>query len=589
MNLAILWVAACVSAPSFQDRAVHESEAWLHPEPATQALRLDGRLLADRPPFPITLADLPSYRGPFTAPDSVPDMMQGEFPRIVGELDLSRGRKLMARLEELPPERYQIGVAGLPYGELFGPDPGSGLCKSPRVEYTFRHEGQRWEASLELPAGVTMLNPLQPDLSQISPECVADLDAMPFVDALAQGRCNDDADHHFWAGTECLACLESGSTWTECAAADQCHAEAPTHVRWAIDGFPEDDYGVVHATTLMCAPQIITYTILLYRLDDARPVQLQAFDYDRWVAKCFPNWDEAANDVAYVCNVGGHDTKGDMVAAGVFGRAHTIRPIGDERMLHQGRTWWSPSVQLNATFELQAMWLHYDRLGSIASPYEPVDLDGNGEHDLNDVRMSESKAWGFQPYELRPDGTDPSRLDDTYARDYIGALALKTATQYDGIPISPFITNRCAEGAWEELADGRSRCTRLGPHHLDAPVADDAYSVILQDPWSGRLARVSTPVTTLASTGLPDRTVPGGVLIDVRGSTSLAKPGWEACAWPQTFEPDLTVLDAVPGLVGPSSPLMAQTYRIGKEAPGVEQVRIGLNTSYVRDFCPEHL
>lgn len=85
------------------------------------------------------------------------------------------------------------------------------------------------------------------------------------------------------------------------------------------------------------------------------------------------------------------------------------------------------------------------------------------------------------------------------------------------------------------------------------PYADDFVLTDAESYAGGygrREIRFEMPMTTLASTGLPDRTVPGGWLVDVKGSSTLAIPDRDGCAWPQQFEPDLTAYDEVPNRFG---------------------------------------
>lgn len=71
-------------------------------------------------------------------------------------------------------------------------------------------------------------------------------------------------------------------------------------------------------------------------------------------------------------------------------------------------------------------------------------------------------AWGLNPYELRPGGTDPTNIDDTEARDWLATLALKTSTTRDGVLIVTYSQNRCAD--WQgPFDDGSYFCTATLP------------------------------------------------------------------------------------------------------------------------------
>lgn len=581
-----LGLAACApAAPDLADSPLLPGAPLSLGFDLAHPVEIPSALRARLERVPLSAHDQPLPRGAPTH-RRVPDLMQGAFPHLRGELVMTRGAELVERIEALPFERRQLGLQAMTAEELFGLDGDRPLCREPRIRSTFRHDGTPWEAELNVPTVLAMTDVLDPDVSVLDPACIDALDTEAFEQAIEDEACAGGLEHHFWSGTACRSCLEGGDTWGTCADQDHCHSEAPVHWRTRLSGLPLADYGTVQARMLACAPDLMTGVVLLYHLDDARPVELEAFDYDRWAAMCLPVWSDGAWDVTLVCNQGNLAGHGDLLGAGVLGRAHAVRPRSEERPLHQGRMWYAPTVEVAPGVVLEATWLDHGTLGNVASPAPVLDMDQDGDIDVIDALESPWQGWGLEPYRLRPDGTDPDSLDDTFARDFLGAIAIKTATRYDGVPIVPFIYNRCADGAWVSLPDGRSRCTALGPHHLDPPLVEDAAS----DAWltdDGRAASVRLPVTTLVSTGLPDRTVPGDVLIDIKGSTALAKTGWEACTWPQQFAPDLTVLDERPYQGGPPAPMVAQTYRFGREAPGEDRVRVGLNTATVRDFCPE--
>ncbi|MFT5682876.1 MAG: hypothetical protein ACI8RZ_003800 [Myxococcota bacterium] len=181
-----------------------------------------------------------------------------------------------------------------------------------------------------------------------------------------------------------------------------------------------------------------------------------------------------------------------------------------------------------------------------------------------------------------PDGTDPSILEHTMAREFLAGYALKTATTIPGIPVQPFTNNRCAESDWADLGDGRSWCETPGA--WDMAGWDDAFITWWSDPdW------YAFPMTTLISTGMPDASIPGALAPQVLGSTTLADLEWEGCAWPETFAPDvLGMYD--PTSYGSSEPYATfdgETYRFGRDDR--LDVVMALATNQRRHFCPTGL
>lgn len=95
---------------------------------------------------------------------------------------------------------------------------------------------------------------------------------------------------------------------------------------------------------------------------------------------------------------------------------------------------------------------------------------------------------GLDPHALRPGETDDSDPDATFARDYLAADALKTATTINGILISSANHSHCL--SWDGPdADGAYRCVESGPPDdwQDWLVTDANQVWILsgdRDPWS---------------------------------------------------------------------------------------------------------
>jgi hypothetical protein len=207
------------------------------------------------------------------------------------------------------------------------------------------------------------------------------------------------------------------------------------------------------------------------------------------------------------------------------------------------------------------------------------DSNGNGVEDPEDENYCFGLVgWGLNPTDLRPDGEDPTVLDDTKARDWLAAATMKFSTTRDGVFIAMHNYNRFS--AWETLPDGRELCTQL---EVPTPGwSNDAESV-----WSDSTFQQAYPfpVLTLGSTGLPDPAVPGGFVTHVAGSTALADPEWDDCTWPDTFEPDLAPIEDTPADFGGRSSTLGQTWRFGAH-PELD-LRMTLTTNQARGFCPE--
>ncbi|HND30700.1 MAG TPA: hypothetical protein PLA94_11905, partial [Myxococcota bacterium] len=163
---------------------------------------------------------------------------------------------------------------------------------------------------------------------------------------------------------------------------------------------------------------------------------------------------------------------------------------------------------------------------------------------------------------------------------YFSAFSLKMAITIIGILVNPFIRNRCEEDQWVTGADGSSYCDEPGAWS-SRDSFDDAFIA-----WWDRAAgeAMNFPIVTLASTGLPDPAIPGGLLTELRSGSSLADADWENCAWQKTFVPDrVRMYDPAPanGQEGYAS-FDGQTIRFSEHP----DLRMGLATSERRGFCP---
>jgi hypothetical protein len=289
-----------------------------------------------------------------------------------------------------------------------------------------------------------------------------------------------------------------------------------------------------------CAPAWFALGVFIYTPDEEGTIPAP-FDQDRWIGYCLPFWREDLDSFYLGCAgelLDGTDLH--TLGEGLGSRVAYLRPSGTE-----GRPWWDRTVWTSGIrFEI----------GPVSSL---ADLGG----------------WGLPPLELRPDGSDPSNPDDTFARDYVAAVVLKTSTRRNGVIVSFDNHDRCRDGAWAGPDErGRWRCTDMGP-----PTAgwSDGGAQYWTEPGSGMV--FSIPMMTLASTGLPDPDVPGGVVIHVASSPAYER--FEGWAYPHAFEPDLVPFDDVPEAAEQpgSGSLVGQTYRFGKDPQWDVRMVMGSN------------
>jgi hypothetical protein len=192
----------------------------------------------------------------------------------------------------------------------------------------------------------------------------------------------------------------------------------------------------------------------------------------------------------------------------------------------------------------------------------------------------------MNPYQLRPDGSDSSNLNDTFARDWLATLTLKTATTRDGVLINTYNHNRCQH--WEgPFENGSYRCTEVGAPfsgwHNDAAAGPAVYFGA-PGSWDEQFVQMLYfPIATIGSTGLPDPDVPGGNTVLLAGTDAVADPDWDNCDWPHHFTPDVvqfsTAMDADPS----NGALWGDTYKFGKD-PDLD-LRVVLNTNEARGYC----
>lgn len=191
--------------------------------------------------------------------------------------------------------------------------------------------------------------------------------------------------------------------------------------------------------------------------------------------------------------------------------------------------------------------------------------------------------WGYNPETLRPDGEDPSVVDHTRAREWLGAVALKNSTRINGVRVAHYNRNVCPDSDWVGR-DSKARYFCRTDSFIDLPDAPgwryDWGSFQRQD--DPEIVEVY-PRLTLAATGFMDPKILGGHLPHILGSATLADPEWENCRWPDQFEPDETANIDTLRITGYN--ITTQTYRFRKD-PNVD-IRIVMGANWRRNFCFE--
>jgi hypothetical protein len=494
------------------------------------------------------------------------------------------GEALEAALAELPARRVeQNGVAALTLDQLFGDTFHPGLCEDGILVDFVEFEGESWEMNLSVPTFMVYAGDIEPVMSSLTGSCqaaVAD-NGGDLAAAEGDGCIEDDIEQFFPDGSACRACVEgNGGDFDACVASEECYEEAPSVV-W----FEEEEgtvwYQLAQGYIFACAPDqsVLTYIAAKIGPEGELPA---AFDHEAWSYLCIPYWDEEFGGVSFTCFAGeGGPEKGDAMLEGALGRVNYMRPEGDEGPgLHSDLMYYAHDITLTNGTQLNWFWGFSDGAGVFSMPGDEPDSNGNGVYDIEDENYGFGLGgWDINPLALRPDGVDPADVDDTQARDWLGAMAVKFSTTRDGVPISTYNHNRCA--AWEgPFDDGTYRCSEMG-------LPTYGFQNDVQNTWvdSSFTQAYPMPVATLLSTGLPDPKIPGGIVTLVAGSPALADPDWDDCTWPDSFVPDLAPMEDTPGGYGGPASLWGHTWRFDKESE--LDFRFGLNTDQARGFCPE--
>lgn len=448
--------------------------------------------------------------------------------------------------------------------QLFGDPFHAPICEAPEIRVTLQDAtGEDWEAALEVPQYAPFIGELEALSSTLSATCESGLlDAAGDVDAaVAAGNCSEEEQHQFF-GEDCLTCLSAnGGDFAACVDTGACIEEAP-QVTWVLEGEEKAWYAIAQGIAWACRPDWLALAYVLYTPTDSGGMP-RSFDHAGWNYYCFPLYDPATEAVTYACDAGDGPAAGHALADGMWGRTLWME-AEDGRRGHSLRQYYTPEVQLKSGVSVQYSWANSQNVGRLSKPIALADDDPGIGYA--------SASWGLDPHALRPDGAD------TFARDWLALLALKTATTMDGVSITVANATRCTE--WTEL-DGRAVCVTMGP-----PVEgwlNDAlhYGATLAD---GQTYSYPLPVVTIASTGLPDPDVPGGIVPLIAGSDHLASPHWENCEWPNSFLPDRVRLPDQPwDHSGPAS-AWADGWRFGRE--DALDFRLVLSTNIARGYCP---
>jgi len=513
------------------------------------------------------------------------------------EVDMDLGQELADYVDEnVPRTRWtRNGVMSLTYDEIFGTTGEDGLCQPGALLDSFDQDGTSYEASYSMGLFAAFIDGPETVLEDISDACVAALlSAGDDPGAAVGGDCDDYDEHTFFPeGSDCRACLEEeGGDFLACADQDRCQEEAPS-TSWVSDYATGEKtwFNTALGYVWACAPDLPApmYVLGNFQPDGSLP---QPFDHEAYAYFCFGTWDESIDDVAFSCSDGtGGWQYGHTLGEGAIDRVNYIRPEGSGELTHYDRVWYAHSMSIKNGPLIEYFWATTPGVGQISMP--TGDLRSQDPQLTLNSDPTGSRvygAWDFNPYALRPDGTDPDQLDDLLAREWLATITLKTATTIDGIFIYTYNHNRCAADGWVgPLADGSYRCDDPGP--LNIGWHDDlasSYSADLRVPGSPDEGFVQTdafPMATLGSTGLPDPEVPGGATVQIAGTAALADDDWDGCSWPTTFVPDHAPYESVPGEPDQGRWLWGDTWRFGAH-PELD-LRVVLNTNQERGFRPE--
>jgi hypothetical protein len=473
------------------------------------------------------------------------------------------GETLQAVFDEMPARRAdEYGLAALSLLQLFGDAFHRPVCEDSQILAPVRQGGEDWVLDLDVPTFLDFTTDPAPETpTTITNACRSALsEATGDPDAAIAAGCSESEMHEFFPeGSTCRACLgANGGDLGACEDAGECAEDATPQV-WFDEGGAEVWYEVNWAYMWGCAPDRTVLTLLMTepREGDTLP---DAFDHPGWGYLCIPYWDEDAGQPTWTCVSGmGVGAGGDTLTEGLWGRVNGIYRDGEPSDDYLNLPYYAESITDRNGGTLRWSW-------GFASSAGAVSMD------------TADGGFGVNPYELRPDGTDPTVLDDTRARDWIATIALKTSTTRGHVPIDTFNHNHCLE--WEAPGpDGSSRCLQQGE---PTEGWDDDTFAGTADP-EDTIAQ-PFPVVTIASPGTFDPDIPGGVVPEIWGSPTLGDPEWDNCAWPRTFIPDRAPIEDQTGVYGGPASLWGDTWRF--DAHPDEDFRAVFAVNQARDYCP---
>jgi hypothetical protein len=542
----------------------------------------------------LTPLDAPIRRAPSPLPDFLGSIDGARFDLDTGQAMTAALDRRIEELEALYGDQNfeEYGISLLTLDEVFGTMEANfedALCEPLEILWEFEddvsgssrdYEGKIWVFPWE-----SFVTDISPVLVQLPSICANSLASNAGdVDAAVAGACNEDDEATFFpVDSTCRACLESSA-----GDFDLCvdHGECMDEAQWVTAFYYEtEEPALLEVWTSFlaaCAPDYILFTYLLTIPDDDEEMP-DTFDHDAWIHECVPMWSNALNDFDFLC-VGAAPKEDhlEVLWDGVPFRTSYLRPEGTS-----GTPWWdrlgfASEIRFDNGMVMKYTWAGEMGSGVITGPAHYNDSNGDGIVDETDDIGSGEYAFGLNPTELRPDGTDPTELDHTKARDFVAAAITKASSRINGIPITCYNHNRCQEDAWEGPdAEGRYRCTAL-----DRPTMG-----WMEDGWvywgdDASASIYTLPMATIASTGLPDPDVPGGVVIHVAGSDILADPGYDDNPLPNRFVPDLIQLaDHPEDWANEGGSLTGNTYRFGKDPD--QDIRFVMHANHRRNFHPE--
>ncbi len=569
--LALLGAGLCACAPP-----VAQAPLGGGPRPfdAASALRA-GR----SEPLPAAWAHAPLGPPP---PTPEVDLLSALGASLSGvTLDEAYGAELVAALEDEAPEDVLAHGAGtFTLTELFGTgDFGgeTGLCEDPHALYEFEEDGLDWEASLRLFGLLQLTEPPAAMFMSLSERCALGVDAAggdPDA-AVAAGECSEEEGQGFFpADGACRACVAE-DTVEGCLDRGECKEETPQVYR-----YQGEWYAWAQATVLACAPDVTMKLYMAARSIADDGTIPESWNQTDWPWLCFGLRGEDSGEVERVCvaDGDGYDDITDGYGDGVLGRIDYLREAGSDETPHPERVFYARSLAFTDGTRTAAMVLSFGGIGQISAPTVLTDHDEDGDLDDDDWGYGYG-GWGMSPIALRPDGTDPTNVDHTYARDWLGGVVTKMATTRDGVPINNMNHSRCETWVGPH-DDGSWTCTKNGEPEVGWYIDNHTF-------WFNRAATLiqAQPMMTLGSTGLPDPLVPGGFTPHLAGTADLANPDWDDCTWPHQFVPDHIRTEDIPLDWGGPTSLDAHTYKWGKDPD--QDLRMVLATPQERGFCPE--